>query len=169
MKLKYFMRGLGSGIIMTTLVLTLTKTSPTDDEVMRRAAELGMVIESDIIADHKLNEEEVVESSQEELQEKEEIKEETNEEIKEKIKEKIKEETQEELEEKSAEYKDVYIEKGMYSHVVSQILQDRGIVEDAKDFDHFLIENGYQRRIQTGTYSLSAEMSYDELAQSITK
>ena len=46
MKLKYYLRGLGIGIAVTALVLSFTgggKTSLTDEEIMARARELGMV------------------------------------------------------------------------------------------------------------------------------
>ena len=45
MKLKYYLRGLGIGIAVTTLVLGLSgrKESLTDEEIKARAAELGMV------------------------------------------------------------------------------------------------------------------------------
>jgi hypothetical protein len=47
-KLKYYLRGLGLGIIITTLILTVSVRVRggimTDDKVIERAAELGMVI-----------------------------------------------------------------------------------------------------------------------------
>jgi len=46
MKLKYYLRGLGIGIAVTALVLTLAgggKESLTDEEIIARAKELGMV------------------------------------------------------------------------------------------------------------------------------
>ena len=45
MKLKYYMRGLGIGIILTTLILTIAnpKEKLSDTEVIKRAKALGMV------------------------------------------------------------------------------------------------------------------------------
>ena len=47
MRLKYFMRGMGLGIVLTALILSLTNTKEklTDQEIMKRASELGMVTE----------------------------------------------------------------------------------------------------------------------------
>lgn len=49
MKLKYYLRGLGTGIVVTALVLGISlshgKKSISDEEVKKRAAELGMVEE----------------------------------------------------------------------------------------------------------------------------
>lgn len=42
MKLKYYMRGLGIGIILTTLILTIGNNTISDKEVIRRANALGM-------------------------------------------------------------------------------------------------------------------------------
>ena len=51
MKLKYYLRGLGIGIIITTLVLMIAysghKTELTDEEIIARAEALGMVMEED--------------------------------------------------------------------------------------------------------------------------
>lgn len=52
MKLKYFLRGLGTGIIFAALVLTISyrvsdKNEMTDGQIMKRAKELGMVMQTD--------------------------------------------------------------------------------------------------------------------------
>lgn len=48
MKLKYYLRGLGIGIIVTTIILMICfsrqKSSVSDEEIMKRAAELGMMM-----------------------------------------------------------------------------------------------------------------------------
>ena len=50
MKLKYYLRGLGLGILFTTIVLTIAfhngqKESLSDEEIIKRAGQLGMVME----------------------------------------------------------------------------------------------------------------------------
>ena len=47
MKLKYYMRGLGIGILLTTIIFVLSGYNKvlTDEEIKERAAELGMVSE----------------------------------------------------------------------------------------------------------------------------
>ena len=51
MKLKYYLRGLGIGIIVTTIVLTISNAtggkSMSDEDVIKRAEALGMVMEED--------------------------------------------------------------------------------------------------------------------------
>ena len=53
MKLKYYLRGLGIGILVTTVILSLAgvgRKNMTDEEVVKRAKELGMV-ESTLLSD----------------------------------------------------------------------------------------------------------------------
>ena len=51
MKLKYYLRGLGIGIIVTTIVLAIVfsknKKVMSDDEVIERATQLGMIMPED--------------------------------------------------------------------------------------------------------------------------
>jgi hypothetical protein len=54
MKLKYYLRGIGVGILFTTLILTVANQSPskntlTDEEIIIRAKELGMVEKTDAL------------------------------------------------------------------------------------------------------------------------
>ena len=56
MKLKYYLRGLGIGIAITSVVMGLAlgnpkKESMSDDEIRRRAKELGMVEKDEILLD----------------------------------------------------------------------------------------------------------------------
>lgn len=53
MKLKYYLRGIGIGMIVTTIILMITfavhgNQPLTDDEIRERAAELGMVMVEDL-------------------------------------------------------------------------------------------------------------------------
>lgn len=60
MKLKYYLRGIGIGMIVTTIILMIAfavhKEQPlTDDEIRARASELGMVMAEDISTGDKLS------------------------------------------------------------------------------------------------------------------
>ena len=60
MKLKYYLRGIGIGIIVTTVVLMIAfavhKEQPlSDDEIRARAMELGMVMAEDLSSSDKLS------------------------------------------------------------------------------------------------------------------
>ena len=56
MKLKYFLRGLGSGVVVTALILSIAhggdKETMSDQEIIKRAEQLGMVLqERDLLAE----------------------------------------------------------------------------------------------------------------------
>ena len=60
MKLKYYLRGIGIGMIVTTMILMIAfavhKEQPlTDDEIRARASELGMIMPEDVSAGDKLS------------------------------------------------------------------------------------------------------------------
>lgn len=58
----------------------------------------------------------------------------------------------------------VIINDGDPSSVASQQLEEQGLIEDAFDFDGFLEENSYAALIRPGSYEVSSEMDYNELA-----
>lgn len=58
---------------------------------------------------------------------------------------------------------------GEWSSDVSAKLERMGIVKSAKQFDKYLNDNGYSERISAGTYSVSVDDTYEQLARKITK
>ncbi len=58
----------------------------------------------------------------------------------------------------------VTINDGDPSSVASQQLQEQGLIEDAFDFDGFLEDNGYAALIRPGSYEVSSEMDYEQMA-----
>ena len=67
MKLKYYLRGLGIGIVVTAVVMSFTgkKEELTDAEIKFRAAQLGMV-EKNVLADIQKEKEDLTETNKEE-------------------------------------------------------------------------------------------------------
>lgn len=61
------------------------------------------------------------------------------------------------------------IKDGEASNTVANNLQSLGLVDDAKAFDQFLSENGYDHRLRTGEFNISTGMSYKELAELLCK
>lgn len=59
------------------------------------------------------------------------------------------------------------IKSGDSSYTVSKALAAAGLVEDAVDFDNYLCNYGYSRKIRTGTYEITPGMSYEEIARMI--
>ncbi|MBU8879391.1 endolytic transglycosylase MltG [Bacillus sp. FJAT-29790] len=61
------------------------------------------------------------------------------------------------------------IVRGMSPYQIAMQLEKANIIDDADLFKNFLKENGYSRKIQSGTFEVSAGMSYVEIATLITK
>ncbi|WP_047980678.1 MltG/YceG/YrrL family protein [Ornithinibacillus contaminans] len=82
-----------------------------------------------------------------------------------------KEETVEEPEESTEasikEY-ELVIQSGMSSIDVSDLLYENGIVDDATEFNQYLETQGYQSIIGVGTYQVTDQMSYEQIATIIT-
>lgn len=73
-------------------------------------------------------------------------------------------------EEKSDEiiFYELTISNGMTSLDVSNLLEEIGIIQNSVEFNQYLGELNLQTRLQLGTYLLSSEMSYEEIAHMIT-
>lgn len=196
MKLKYYLRGLGIGILVTTVILSLVgvgRKNMTDEEVVKRAKELGMV-ESTLLSDlpdqTKTDEVRPTEpeiSLQPETSEPEagpESEESAStpetpvapEETPEASKETpvAPEETPVSPEDgnpdiPAGETVTLVIGRGESSTTVSKNLKKAGIVEDAAAFDRFLCNNGYDKKIITGTYEIPYGASEEEIAKIITR
>ncbi|WNS74302.1 hypothetical protein RRV45_15435 [Bacillus sp. DTU_2020_1000418_1_SI_GHA_SEK_038] len=73
---------------------------------------------------------------------------------------------------KSAEAVTVYtleIISGMVSHDIAVMLEKEEMIDDAVQFETYLEENGYSKRLQLGSFELKADMSYKQIAKIITK
>ncbi|MCA1064513.1 endolytic transglycosylase MltG [Rossellomorea aquimaris] len=60
------------------------------------------------------------------------------------------------------------IEGGMTSKDVSEMLYELGMISDGRAFGDYLIENGYAGKIQIGSYRVTNDMSFEEVAYKIT-
>ena len=61
------------------------------------------------------------------------------------------------------------VKSGATSVSVSNDLEKLNVVLSAKDFDQYLNNHDYSRRINIGTYELPLYGNYDEIAKIITK
>lgn len=62
----------------------------------------------------------------------------------------------------------ITVGSGDGSYTVSKKLVDVGAIESADDFDTFLCNNGYDKKIRTGTYTIPANASEEQMARIIT-
>ena len=177
MKLKYFLRGLGIGIIFGAIImlaayLTSGSYKLTDEEIISRAKNLGMVYESDIAtsgdADNVKNttEEVTTEAPTTEAPTTENTTEVTTEKVTEATTRATTESAKTTEDKKDAEYQtaEITVVGGMGSQQVAQLLEDAGMIESASDFDSYLNRNGYSTRIEIGTFEINSNMTYEEMA-----
>lgn len=175
MKLKYYLRGLGIGILVTAAILTIvyhTKGSMSDSQIMKRAAQLGMVMastEDDTLFAQTIQVDTTIEETGTISVEETTTVVETTEAVTEASTEKPTEAPTEAPTEPAVAEAVLTISPGMYSESVSAELVRLGIITNQKEFNSYLVNNGYAECIQTGDFKIKADMSYDEIARIITK
>lgn len=221
MKLKYYLRGLGIGMLVAALVLIFsgnTGAKMDDEAVKRRAAQLGMVekdksvlgdIDSEAAADEDTEagmqegspgvevihvEDDEAQPSGETVPKENaagpsgETEPEENAADRETSAQEADSEEQtlaQEIEQKADEVADraeevaensvpentvtLDVRTGDSSISVARRAAEAGLVQSAADFDVFLCQNGYDKRISIGSYEIALGASEKEIAEIITK
>ena len=62
----------------------------------------------------------------------------------------------------------ITIKSGEGSYTVSKKLADVGVISSAENFDNFLCEHGYDKRLHTGTFTIPANASDEQIARIVT-
>ena len=180
MKLKYYVRGLGIGIVFATLLCVISfkvsgKADMSDTEVIKRAEALGMIMKTDILKEETSEEEtSEKETTTETKDNKEETESESEADTKETVNESKAETVAETLPAQTEPVKTVIenisvdVISGMDSGSVSKLLYAAGVVNDAAEFDRYLVNNNYANNIRTGNYVIPKGSSYDEIAKILT-
>lgn len=186
MKLKYFLRGLGVGVVFGALIMLVAYMTSggyklSDEEVIKRAEKLGMVMEESSVPE--INDEDTEEkddimtekptTSEEIVTEDEPVSEEVTDDVTE---EPTTEATTEEPittaeDVPSGDYTTATIEvvSGMSSYDIAQLLENAGIVDSASDFDTYLNANGYSTQLKINKYTFNSNMTYEEIAEALIK
>lgn len=222
MELKYYLRGLGLGIVVTAIIMGIVSSGSsamTDEEIIARAKQLGM-IEGRVLSEATQEEKETSgkdsaddvkaadgvnaadennpaekdSSVQPDAVQNENVlpdgdtpsdgnnvvnePEETNatEDTSAAVLPDDEETGQEEMPEESAQSENadsdapvvVTVGSGDGSYTVSKKLEDVGAVASASAFDTFLCENGYDKRIRAGSYTIPADAGDEQIARMIT-
>ena len=149
MKLKYYLRGAGIGVIVTTLIFTsaiaFDKPTMSQDDIIREAEKLGMVSKDSDTKNQTGDEEN---AKQEDTD---------------------KTDTGKEQEDnKTSEMVSFAVARGDSSAVVASRLQEAGLVDDAQAFDNFLSEQDFDNLLQPGEYSIPEDSSFLDIAQILT-
>ena len=179
MKLKYYLRGLGIGIVVTAVILTIANhlgNKMSDEDIIKRAAKLGMVMKEDESlfppTEPETTEPEPTSPSPAE-QDTTAVKpvepETTTPEPTTSVPTEPETTTPVPAEPQTSgiviHTATITVTSGMYSEAVSQKLEEAGIVKNWREFNEYLTSNGYAERLQTGTHSFNSEMNFKEIAE----
>ena len=184
MKLKYYLRGLGVGIVVTAVILTIANhlgNKMSDEDIIKRAAKLGMVMKEDESlfppTEPETTTPEPTSPSPAE-QDTTAVKpaepetttpEPTTPEPTTPVPTEPETTTPVPAEPQTSgvviHTATITVTSGMYSEAVSQKLEEAGIVKNWREFNEYLTSNGYSVRLQTGTHSFNSEMGYNEIAE----
>lgn len=199
MKLKYYLRGTGVGIILTAIVFSIVnpRQELSDDEIIRRATGLGMVMkdEDNPSLDKLINEmkpsaaeavttqdsegtdnvdtEATVTAAPDDNMQPEDLEDIDEKNYEDKLAQHEPEnEAVEDLQpEEEIEVEEISftIERGMSSIAVANLLEKIGLVDDADSFNEYIVAQGKAAVIRTGSFSLPKGSSYQEIMDVITK
>ena len=157
MKLKYYLRGLGIGIIVTTILLmiafALHKPTMSDADIIARAKQLGMVMPED---EEPLQDTETTESTEVTA-----------------VPETETAQIEEQTTEAAASTEEpviavpytLVVNRGDVCRIVCENLQANGVVDDAEAFRKFLGQKGFASSISVGSYSIPYGLDYEEIYQ----
>ena len=193
MNIKSYLKGIGVGMIVASLVLIIAgKYRMTDDQVIKRAEELGytkgitvtvsdMQPKPEIVADDSSNQDEdsIVKEKDNsdkkpETTEDSDIKEDT-------VVEDVKSpddsaentetdesaETTEVVEDVTTNGETVKVEvkSGMSSESVSLAVKNAGLVESDTEFNKYLCENGYDKRLRVGSFDIPSGSDFETISK----
>lgn len=187
MKRKYFVRGLGVGIVFGALIMfaaymTSDRNRMSDEDIIKRAQELGMVKKSEYVLDSEVISEETTTEAvtTEATTEKtvteasattEKATEAATTEASATAKATTEKGTTEAATTEQADKKTkatITVSGGMSSETISSLLENAGLVDSASKFNSFLMQNGYDKKLETGSFDISGSMTYEEIAKILT-
>lgn len=205
MKLKYYLRGLGIGMVVTALLMGASEDKQVSAkgtasvEPEQTTEQYNQQVETEPVVVLNTEEEEIV-SSQIQIQEESTNEEETEQNMEmeaepvteseiENITDDVQVETEDHTEQESEEEESteelpkevkellemtknassytLEIVRGDDSGTVSRKLQNAGLIENASEFDAFLMQHGYDKKISIGTVVIPKDASWVEIAEKL--
>lgn len=162
MKLKYYLRGLGIGIIVTTIILvscfSMQKPKMTDAQIIEKASQLGMIMpEQDSAVDAETETTEPEETQQKNEQQV------ATEEIQQETEQQTEVPKEQETEEAQQEPFTLVVNRGDVCRTMCENLAANGVIDDSEGLRKYLSEVGYASFISAGTYQIPYHASYEEI------
>lgn len=166
MKLKYYLRGLGIGIIVTTIILvscfSMQKPKMTDAQIIEKASQLGMIMpeqDSAVAAETETTEPEETQQKNEQQVATEEIQQETEQQTEQQTEVPKEQETEEAQQEPFT----LVVNRGDVCRTMCENLAANGVIDDSEGLRKYLSEVGYASFISAGTYQIPYHASYEEI------
>lgn len=167
MRFKYYLRGVGIGILFSTIVLMVAfgahDSSMSDMDIVERAKEMGMVWpEEETQVEETINSEVIhnVESSKIEDN---------------KIQDdKVLQDNANSTSEDSLEYNQISnssddvlitVASGDVCRTIAEKLAAEGLIDDAESFRKYMGANNYAKSLHAGEFLIPKDLSYEEIAQ----
>ena len=186
MRLKYQLRGLGIGIVLTAALLMIFsddgEASVKTDDTMVMASTQNEIIESSVESASVIADEDSISGVEEILQEEEsspEMEKDSEEEaisqvemedesILETMEVSSEEDETKELINSATGVVKIKIVSGDDSGTVARKLQTAGLVDNASEFDAYLMQHGYDKKIAVGDKEISIDATWMEIAEKIS-
>lgn len=190
MKLKYYLRGLAVGMIVTTVILAIvsgrSEKTMSDADVIARAKQLGMVMANSQTLDKNnlfstedtedtessAATENSTETTQEENQQAEDngtdsSAEAANPDENTDNSAAGQENTDavQQQEQEPTQYVEVIIAPGEYCRAVSEDLASKGLISDSESFRKYMFDAKYDELISSGVYQIPVGASYEEIGK----
>lgn len=169
MKSKWFLRGLGVGMIVTAILLCTNYRKENDhSDLIKEAKKIGMVFPKEETSSveqilSEITPAPVTESAVSTTQ---------KEDSKKKAEKQKVENSSKDITSASAYHKNkqtFVVREGLLSSSVARDLEEQGLVKDADEFDAYLEKNDYAKYVRSGKYDIPKDADYKTIAKIITK
>jgi len=167
MKLKFYLRGLGVGVLVTTLILTVANgIRNSQSTLLENPSTVASVLNTSKAETKAANTEQTIEQKNEtSAQTKSEV---VTQAPVETLAEKVTEATIVEKVEVVNQSITVVLSNISGSENAAQAIANAGVIDDWKDFNRYLENSGYAVKIHNGTYTLLKGQDYESIAKIIT-
>ena len=156
MRFKYYLRGAGIGVILTTLIFTIAfavyKPTLSDDEIMKKAEALGMEMPADDSDSADKKDTKTAKDQKDDADARD-----SN--------------TDDATTSEDGGQKNVIeftIASGDTSATIAQHLQEVGLVDNAKSFDLYLSDQDLDNQLLPGTYQIPEGATFLEIGELLT-
>lgn len=179
MNVKWFLRGLGVGIVLTALLLCITyRNTKGDTNIIQQAKNLGMIFPEEETAAPAATAEELAQQVQPDSSSGAAVsgsvvagQGENESEADKKARKKL-EQSNDDITSASnyqGGKKTFVVRSGLLSSSVAREMEAAGIIDSADAFDEFIEKNGYGRKVRSGTYKIPDGADYETIAKIITR